>query len=203
MRFQFSTTGPAGPWTNIGGVLTSPNDDGAYSREWNPVADSGLTLPTGPGFLVRANGHSNIDGLDHPGTSFPVTVSSTFDTVSIDAASQVGVWKANDGQHKIVVSGKQSNAGTVRLAAMAPNGGAAVPGGHLGPSCGRYQLEDHLQHPAVLRGGSELRVQRSGPARDDGLHGQRVPGVFGRRGVLALRPGPGPLGHLCEPDEPG
>ncbi|HWJ80726.1 MAG TPA: hypothetical protein VNS55_00710 [Nocardioides sp.] len=124
VRFQFSTDAGT-TWTNIGPVMTSPNDDGSYSYEWNPVADSGLTLPA-VGVLVRANGHSNLDGLDHPGSSFPVTVSSTFDSVAVTPGSDLGVWKANDGQHKVILSGTTSYAaGPVRVGVMAPNGSYA------------------------------------------------------------------------------
>ena len=124
MRFQYSTDAGA-TWINIGGVLTSPNDDGAYAREWNPAADSGLSIPT-LGLQVRANGHSNLDGLDHPGTGIPVDLTSTQDVTSIAPLGDVGVWKANGGAQNIIVNGRASYNGTGTLGVGEPVTGTRI-----------------------------------------------------------------------------
>ncbi|WP_344772163.1 Ig-like domain-containing protein [Nocardioides panacisoli] len=122
MRWEFSTDGGA-TWTNIGSVLTSPNDDGAWHLEWNPVADSGLTLPDA-NVKVRAVGHSNLDGLDHASSSSTMTVSSTFDTIAINDGSALGVWHANGGGAKVILSGSAStNFPNAQIAIADPGNG--------------------------------------------------------------------------------
>ena len=113
VRFQVSTDAGA-TWVNINGVLTSPNDDGAWTIEWNPTADSGISLPAA-GVLVRAVGHSTLDGLNHPGTSATLAVTSTQDTPSLAPGTQLGVWKANSGDHNVILSGKSSYNGLANL----------------------------------------------------------------------------------------
>ncbi|WP_146207356.1 hypothetical protein [Nocardioides silvaticus] len=126
MRFQYSTDG-GGTWINIGGVITSPNDDGLFSREWNPVADSGLTLPV-VGIDVRAVGHSTLDGLNHPGpANFLTQINNTFDSVAITPGSDLGVWKAANGDHNVILRGTRSNPGTVEV-------GVGLPSGFIGAS---------------------------------------------------------------------
>ncbi len=113
VRFQFSTDAGA-TYTNIGGVLASPNDDGAWTIEWNPTADSGIALPAA-GVLVRAIGHSTLDGLNHPGTSATLTLTSTQDTPSLAPGTQLGVWKANNGDDNVILSGRSSYNGLANL----------------------------------------------------------------------------------------
>ncbi len=114
MFFELSTNGGA-TWTSIGGVMASPNDDGAWTLEWDPLA-SGVGV--GQTVQVRANGHSTKDGLSHVGTGIPVTVSSTQDVVSLAPGTNVGVWKASGGAQKVIVSGRGSynGIGTVGIA---------------------------------------------------------------------------------------
>jgi hypothetical protein len=119
MFFEFSTDSGA-TWTNVGGVLTSPNDDGAWHQEWNPLA-SGLVV--GQSILVRANGHSTQDGLSHLGTGIPVTVSNTLDVMSLAPGTTMGVWKASGGAQNVIVSGRASYNGTGVIGTMNPTGG--------------------------------------------------------------------------------
>ncbi|PWN02298.1 hypothetical protein DJ010_14390 [Nocardioides silvaticus] len=124
MRFQYSTDGGA-TWINIGGVITSPNADGTFAREWNPVADSGLSIPTA-GLLVRANGHSTLDGNNHPGAGVPVTLTNTQDVMSIAPLTDVGVWKAAGGAHNIIVNGRASYNGNGTLGVGEPVTGTRI-----------------------------------------------------------------------------
>ncbi|WP_344772164.1 Ig-like domain-containing protein [Nocardioides panacisoli] len=123
LRFQYSDDGGV-TWVNIGGVLTSRNDDGAFSMEWNPQADSGIAL--GTVLQVRANGHSTLDGLDHPGSGVPVTFTNTQDTINVKDGSQLGVWHSNAGTDLVIVSGTASYNGTGTIGIGEPVTGTRV-----------------------------------------------------------------------------
>ncbi|GAA3821763.1 cutinase family protein [Nocardioides panacisoli] len=124
MRFELSTDGGA-TWTSIGGTIAARNDDGAFALEWNPVTDSGLAIPTAS-LLVRAVGHSSVDGLDHPGAGVPVTLTNTQDVMSIAPLADVGVWKASGGAQNLIVSGRASFSGTGTLGIGEPLTGTRI-----------------------------------------------------------------------------
>jgi hypothetical protein len=122
MRFEFSPDGGV-TWTGIGGVLASPNDDGAWTQEWNPLA-SGVVV--GQTILVRANGHSTQDDLSHTNSGVPVTLSSTQDVVSLAPGTNLGVWKASGGTQKVIVSGRASYNGTGTVGVGEPATGTRI-----------------------------------------------------------------------------
>lgn len=122
MRFEFSTDGGSA-WTSIGGVLASPNDDGAWTQEWDPMA-SGLVV--GQSILVRANGHSTQDGLSHTHSGVPLTVSNTADVMSLAPGTAMGVWKASGGAQKVIVSGRGSYDGPGTLGIAEPVSGTRI-----------------------------------------------------------------------------
>lgn len=124
MRFQYSTDAGV-TWVNIGGVMTTPNDDGAWSMEWNPLTDSGIPLGT-VGLQVRANGHSNLDGLSHPGTGIPVTFTNTQDTINVTDGNQLGVWHSAASTDLVIVKGTASYNGTGTLGIGEPVTGTRV-----------------------------------------------------------------------------
>jgi hypothetical protein len=122
MRFEFSTNGGT-TWTTIGGVLASPNDDGAWSMEWNPLA-SGLVV--GQSILVRANGHSTQDDMSHTHSGVALTVSDTQDVMSLAPGTNVGVWKASGGAQNVIVSGRASYGGAGTLGVADPVSGTRI-----------------------------------------------------------------------------
>lgn len=124
MRFQYSTDGGS-TWHLIGSVLTSPNDDGAWTMDWDPLVDSGIALGTS-GLLVRANGHSTLDGADHPGTGTAVTFTNTQDTIGIAPGTQLGYWSTNGGSDDVILSGKASYNGTGTIGIAEPASGTRL-----------------------------------------------------------------------------
>ena len=170
MRFQYSIDAGA-TWVNIGGVIASPNDDGLYAREWNPVADSGLTLPI-CGIQVRANGHSTLDGLNHPGpASFRSRSPARPRLVALEPGlADVGVWKAAGGAQNVIVSGTPLE--QRRCADRhRPPGTASSRSTPSSPVAGTSWKTVFNINGIPERA---LRLQRTGPGRDGGSHRHRV-----------------------------
>jgi len=122
LRFQFSTDAGA-TWKNIGGVLPSRNDDGAWSLEWNPLA-SGVTV--GQSVLVRANGHSTQDGQSYTNSGISLTLSNTQDVMSLAPGTMLGVWKAIGGAQNVILSGRASYTGSGTLGVAEPVTGTRI-----------------------------------------------------------------------------
>lgn len=132
LRFQFRAD-PADPWTNIGGPLAAPNDDGAYSTEWTP----GFALPDA-NVEVRAIGHSSIDNNFYDDTSAVLTVNNTDETSALTPGSQLGVYKSQIvAEDNIIVSGTAS-AGNTTVSLVDANGADIASTGALAPTAGKF-----------------------------------------------------------------
>lgn len=130
LRFQFSTDAGAN-WTNIGGPLAAPNDDGAYSIEWTP----GFALPAA-GVLVRANGHSSIDNSQNFDQSAALAVNNTDDTSALTPGSALGVYRSpiDVNDDTVIVTGTASAGNTVVSLVDESGANLASTGALAGPS---------------------------------------------------------------------
>ncbi|WP_179666833.1 Ig-like domain-containing protein [Nocardioides thalensis] len=160
LRFQFSTDAGA-TWTNIGGPLAAPNDDGAYSIEWTP----GFALPAA-GVLVRANGHSSIDNSQNIDQSAALAVNNTDETSALTPGSALGVYRSpiDVNDDNVIVTGTASAGNTVVSLVDANGANVASTGALAGPNFRgildidgvyTYNAPDEVQLRAVNASGTD------------------------------------------------
>lgn len=115
VRFQYSTDAGV-TWTTIASV--GRNDNGAFSSEWSGTGAVGATV------LLRAVGHSTVDGSDHDDArSVAVQAAGgAANAVSINDADQAGVYQSPiTGDHNLIVAGTAS-AGSTDVSVLDANG---------------------------------------------------------------------------------
>lgn len=115
VRFQYSTDAGV-TWNTIQSV--GRNDNGAFSFEWNAAGVVGSTV------LLRAIGHSVVDGADHQdSTSVDVQGAGGADNaVNLADGPELGVYRSSiTGDDNVIVNGTAS-AGTTDVSRVTATG---------------------------------------------------------------------------------